>query len=219
MPIVFFMKGDQEETCSGFAIAPDIVLTNHHCIASAEQALAATLKFGYLADGEVRQVINGASLLLLSPEHDASFLHLSEPINAPFTMPPWRAGPPITGEPLALAQHPGNDILKVSDDKDCLVGEVKLDGRRRATVDFGHRCDTEGGSSGAMVVGRRKHCRQVIGLHHWGVANWAPGATNQAVRIDRLTAFLRDAAAQQKDVHLSEAAKGILSHLTLARCS
>lgn len=218
MPILFFMKGEKEESCSGFAVAANIVLTNHHCVSGDAQARAVTLKFGYRTDGNADQVIVGASVLLASPEHDATFLLLNEQIASNFIMPPWRDGPPVAGEPLAVVQHPGRATLRVSDDDDCRVGLTNLKGRRGAQVDFGHKCDTEGGSSGAMVVGKSPYCQQVVGLHHWGVANWNSKATNQAVRIDRLTSFLQGAKTQKRDSQLRIAANKILSLLTFARC-
>ena len=55
--------------------------------------------------------------------------------------------------------------------------------------DFGHRCDTLGGSSGAPVLDLQSG--RIVGLHHWGYLDSDPDPVNQAVHFRLILDDLR----------------------------
>jgi hypothetical protein len=63
--------------------------------------------------------------------------------------------------------------------QDCTVDGTSRSGVGGARSDFGHRCDTLAGSSGAPVIDLATGT--VLGLHHWGYLESDPEPVNQAV--------------------------------------
>ena len=82
---------------------------------------------------------------------------------------------PASGK-LFIIQHPGGDLKKVVQ-KDCEVTTRDAENRRGEQNDFGHKCDTEDGSSGSPVF---DSMHRVIGLHHLG---WRRTFRTGATRI------------------------------------
>ena len=104
----------------------------------------------------------------------------------------------------------------MSADLDCRVKDEIRRGRLD-DVDFGHHCDTGNGSSGSVVFSRHPDCLHIVGLHHWGIINYAADAQNQAVHGTRIKAFLHE----KKDNGSADekiAAEKILSAMKFEDC-
>jgi V8-like Glu-specific endopeptidase len=91
-------------------------------------------------------------------------------------------------ESLVLIQHPAGEFKQVSI-ADCRVAGVSRTGVAAAGTDFGHLCDSLGGSSGSPVVDGQTG--RVVGLHHWGFEEGAANPVNQAVHIGLVLDDLR----------------------------
>ncbi len=64
---------------------------------------------------------------------------------------------------------------------DCDVKKVSLRGAGDSPTDFGHLCESRGGSAGSPVLDRRTG--QVVGLHHLGMLPGSSDSVKQAVHI------------------------------------
>lgn len=203
--------GDGSEWGSGFLIGPRLLLTNNHVIGSVEDALKATVEFGYELDADGR--LKRSTRFRLTPQDgfvtsprsaldytivavaaasedgdralsDLGFLRLDP-----------RTGKTETGQYATIIQHPDartkrislreNKIVKYGDDAD----------PRRDNF-LWYSSDTAPGSSGAPVF---TDAWQVICLHHAGVPerriidgveHWAlaDGTTAPAAQASRLPA-------------------------------
>jgi V8-like Glu-specific endopeptidase len=61
---------------------------------------------------------------------------------------------------------------------------VARPGTGGGATDFGHLCDTLGGSSGSPVLDRQSG--RLVGLHHLGIPPGAADPVNQAVHIGQV---------------------------------
>jgi hypothetical protein len=87
----------------------------------------------------------------------------------------------VTQMPLAVVQHPQGLPKKAAFPPNCSVGSTSVAGVDDVLNDFGHVCDTLGGSSGSPVV--ESGAGTVVGLHHWRWPDGAKVPENQAVHI------------------------------------
>ncbi|MGX9574298.1 trypsin-like serine peptidase [Mesorhizobium sp. f-mel] len=191
---LFFQRDGLPRTCTGFLIGENTLLTNEHCINSADTCKSLTVVFGYERDasGQVRigQQFKCAAFdpQQSSFELDATILQLSGTPSATYgrvEVPDPDAS--ITG-PLTIIQHPGGEPKQVSF-IECSVMASQVDGRGPET-DFTHTCDTAGGSSGSPVFNAQG---RLIGLHHYGFAEghieeWDE---NRGVRFTRIREWLK----------------------------
>ena len=87
-----------------------------------------------------------------------------------------------------IIQHPGGEPKKFSLEG-CVVAGLQRAGASAEPTDFGHECDTKGGSSGSPVFDRTTG--RVVGLHHFGFREGLDEPVNQAVEIGRILGDLR----------------------------
>jgi len=98
-------------------------------------------------------------------------------------------------EPVRLVHHPRGERKQVSVTH-CEIDDVSFTGwTGRKATEFTHRCDSDGGSSGAPILDVEG---RLVGLHHLGY-NYSslcvPDQRNKAVHIDVILRFLE---AEQK---------------------
>lgn len=180
-----FVKDGLPYVCTGFMIAADKLMTNHHCVASQEVCGSTVAIFGYQYDEagvlnhgtqyECDEVVSKDSIL------DYSILRLR---GAPGSL--WGELELSTGEPqqdqqVYIVQHPAGEPKQISR-VDCRVSMAVADGLGQGT-DAAHVCDTLGGSSGSPVLDLN---HRVVGLHHFGVGQGAFWNQNRAVRMSRI---------------------------------
>ena len=88
-----------------------------------------------------------------------------------------------------IIQHPGGQPKQVSFFPNCAGATVTVPGRQTTDSDFGHVCDTLGGSSGSPVLDF--DTGQVVGLHHLGFREGIDKPENQAVHVKQILADLK----------------------------
>ena len=180
----FMLAGQGQATCTGFLVGRRLLLTNQHCITSAELA-SAVADFGYDDASRAPVRIRAEALIASSASLDYSLLLLArEPGPAYGRL--YVGSSPLSdeGHPLVIVQHPGGRPKQVSI-ADCRAAGVRRLGLAPGDFsDFGHLCDTLGGSSGSPVLDWNGG--RVVGLHHLGFREGSPEPVNQAVHLARV---------------------------------
>jgi V8-like Glu-specific endopeptidase len=207
--LLAFMRGDEEFSCTAWFISKRLLVTNHHCVDSEARARTLAVDVGYFEGALPSESFMGASFLFGSNGLDYAVIELKSDSALSVSPIAWRKGGARAVESIAIIQHPGGVPVKGAWDGECVVRSLRTAGRDGSQVDFGHRCDTEGGSSGGMVLGRSPGCAQIIGLHHWGVETYSPDAENQAVRIEDVYADIEQRTS--KEGREGEDAKRVLA--------
>lgn len=177
---------DANLSCSGFMVSVNHLLTNQHCIPTAATCSAVLVSFDW----------NPAAPDAVEPHRCRKIVAVSEALDFSLVELEWQPGgpaqrgsatlvarDPAPKEGLRIVQYPGLDEpIKVTND-DCGAATVPAASPvSGAHTDFGHNCDTKGGSSGSPVF---DGTFSVVGLHHWGFVWHEPGfdRTNRAVRM------------------------------------
>ncbi|HKY20157.1 MAG TPA: serine protease [Vicinamibacterales bacterium] len=203
----FMIEGQGQATCTGFMVGVRLMMTNEHCISNNVEAQTAIADFNYDSAGSNPTRVRVESLVVSNKGLDYSLLKLVA------------AGPPSTGRlffrppsdpavrqldiantaPLFIIQHPSGLPKQVSI-ADCGLSGERLAGVQPASqTDFGHTCDTLGGSSGSPVL--NWDTGRVVGLHHFGFHPGVRDPVNQAVHVDDILGHIKaNAAAEFKEV-------------------
>ena len=183
-----FMVPDGEALCTGFLVGADLLMTNQHCITSDEEAQSAVVEFGFDSDAAVPTRLQVTKVEATDFGLDYSLLRLSG-------APPSQFGRLHFGTALStkaalvIIQHPGGQPKQVSFFPNCAGATVTVPGRQTTDSDFGHVCDTLGGSSGSPVLDF--DTGQVVGLHHLGFREGIDKPENQAVHVKQILADLK----------------------------
>lgn len=184
-----FPVGDKLATCTGFMVTPDLLLTNHHCVSTIDTCFGTVAVFGYQRDalGRVTSTkqYDCIAVIKASKKLDYSLLRIDGSPGAPGEWGALQFNPSaalVDGQALYVVQHPAGEPKRVALDE-CNVSTLKASGALDALQsDFGHKCDTESGSSGSPVFDLSN---RVVGLHHLGfdgkVERWS--RENRAVYV------------------------------------
>ncbi|MET0649718.1 MAG: serine protease [Pyrinomonadaceae bacterium] len=173
-------------TCTGFLVSPRHLITNDHCPRSKSEITSAIVEFDYDDDFAATdrykltldqlprdKFLDFAVYRLDRDATSRSYLRLRDD-----------DGNLTDLRPLIIIQHPGGRPKRLASYKCNLT-------RPRSPVaprtDFGHLCDTEGGSSGSPVQNTRG---EVIGLHHFGYGDDDSQKINQAVKVGEILRFI-----------------------------
>jgi hypothetical protein len=196
----FMVPGEGQATCTGFLVGSRLLLTNEHCISNDAERASALADFNYDQPGPPPAGIRVQAIVAKDAGLDYSLLRLAaDPPAAAgrlyFAPDGWQWALPPARHPLVIVQHPSGRPKEVS------IADCQLAGLDRIGVtpgdasDFGHLCDTLGGSSGSPVMDWTTGL--VVGLHHFGFHPGSPDPVNQAVVHTRILAHVRasDAAA------------------------
>jgi V8-like Glu-specific endopeptidase len=182
-----FISGGRQFVCSGFLVTGDLLVTNEHCLGTPEIAMSAIADFGF--DGlDVNPLqVRVSKLEAVDVNLDYAVVRLAQ---APpgFGRVTIGATTVTDGQPLVIVQHPAGEPKQASID-DCVVKNPSTSGVGLQPTDFGHLCDTLGGSSGSPVLDRKSGA--VIGLHHFGFLDGVQDPVNQGVHISLVLADLK----------------------------
>lgn len=169
--------------CTGFMVSKDLMLTNDHCMKSKSEIRSALLDFDYLATVGTPRTEQISKEVARSENLDYALYRLKRKVDvAPLRLA--AANAPAVGDKqqLLIIEHPAGEPKQVSF-LDCIVRGTDVVGVAPGEMsDFGHRCDTLGGSSGSPVLDGLGS-GQVAGLHHFGFTPGVTDPVNQAVRI------------------------------------
>lgn len=194
----FMIAGEGQATCTGFLVGTRLLLTNEHCISGEAERSSALVDFDYDEPGPPPTGIRVLAVIATSAGLDYSLLRLSAdpPATAGrlyFAPDGWQWALPPARHPLVIVQHPSGRPKEAS------IADCQLAGLDRVGVtpgdrsDFGHLCDTLGGSSGSPVMDWTTGL--VVGLHHFGFHAGSRDPVNQAVVHTRILAHVRSADA------------------------
>ncbi|MBL1100685.1 trypsin-like peptidase domain-containing protein [Streptomyces coffeae] len=192
---VGLLRGPVEALGTGFLVAGDFVVTNHHVLPDAETAAAARIVLGYQErpDGE----IDGGRSFPLDPglgfatseDHDLTVVRSRDPLNAEWgalELAPSGAGTPHR---LNIVQHPAGGPKKVA-----LYHNVVSHSDENRLLYF---TDTLPGSSGSPAFDDQW---RVAAVHRAGGHLRSPDGTghvytNEGVPVRRLVELLATAAS------------------------
>ena len=174
-----FISEGRQFTCSAFLVGRDLLLTAQFCAPNADAAATALADFGFDAADATPTTVRISRLESASEAVDYALLRLAQ---APDGFGPATliADEITVGMPLVVIHHPAGGPKQAS--IECDVRKVAIRGPRTdVPTDFGHLCNTLGGSSGAPVLDARTG--HPIGLHHLGLAPDSSEGVKQAVAI------------------------------------
>jgi len=173
------------QRCTAFLVAPDVVMTNHHCIGEAWAAEGASVSFAKETDVPVaaQQRYTCDEFLTANEELDYALLRCTD-----------RPGDDVGVLGLDESEaHAGDDIYVLHQNCD-YYADRWCDPVKRYSPgelmhvynELRHSADTLGGSSGAPLLSSSSH--EVIGLHHVGLNNdgGGRGTGNLAVPMWRI---------------------------------
>jgi hypothetical protein len=163
---IYFQKPGTNagSNCTGFLIAPTLLVTNHHCIYLDSQLRTAYAAFNYETGEPTPPSLHIRLIEATNTALDYSLLRIDPP--APPIDPVKLASSAVhNGEPLVLIQHPNYQPKQIS--RNCSVEVDQTVGAQAGLFsDFFHICSSQGGASGSPVMDGSTG--QVVGLHHAG---------------------------------------------------
>jgi V8-like Glu-specific endopeptidase len=166
--------------CTAFLVSPNLMLTNNHCINTDAEMRSAFVEFDYDEAGSHVEKRRFKELVAHDENLDYALLRLKDTsTRAALTL---KAIDLAANKDLVIIEHPAGKLKRFSR-FDCKVTDTDLPGMGTGQTDFGHFCDTEGGSSGSPI--QDLSTGAVLGLHHLG---FQPGAgsgivVNRGVKI------------------------------------
>lgn len=172
-------------TCTATLIADNYLLTNHHCthgrdIVSRFSIIDMVLRMGYLSTDEAGEVFAVATNPVdLSEDLDYVVLQVEGSPGRTFGTINLQVRDPTPNEELYLIHHPAGGPQTLTR-KSCRL--VNISGSN--TDILRHRCDTSGGSSGALLFSDNDN--SAVGLHFAGSANPRANLPNSAKRLASL---------------------------------
>jgi hypothetical protein len=189
-------------TCTGFVVATDpavLFVTNDHCggnwrVSSDRWGSSicpnAVVDFSW-DDDPVSREYQCKDVVARSPEHDIAVLRL-EAVKKEAPPPPLiLRNTRLTDEAISIVHHPAAMTKQASTNCPAMTSAVAAVSTVDLARDFAHRCDTEGGSSGAAVLDVQG---RVVGVHHLGFQRPTPNSCdflNKAVHVGNLIDLLR----------------------------
>ncbi len=183
---------------TGFLVARDLIMTNHHVIKTAEQARAATFTFNYQLDADGKSYPASVA----HPKIDGLF-HADQALDfavvqvegVDASIPPLKLSSkvPTLTDAMTLIGHPSGHLKQVS--------------LRNNAVQFAdgrviqYTASTQPGSSGSPLFDRE--AIEVIGIHHSGGDLDDPGSGIHCFRNAGTTmrAVLEDLRAQAPEIY------------------
>jgi Trypsin-like peptidase domain len=199
------VNGFRVWSCSGFVVAnkPHVLfVTNDHCGSPWSDADRwangvcenAIVDFSWDGDPISREYL--CKHVWRDVGNDLAVLELASSIaEAPPNFLVLSAKPFKSGS-VTIIHHPASLAKRISQKCQTAVESEQAGNTVDVTRDFAHRCDTEGGSSGAPAFDENG---MVVGVHHQGFQLTSDGHCdmfNKAIKIEKLVEFLGVIGAQ-----------------------
>jgi endonuclease G len=168
--IVTKLSGGRVSYGTGFMVSPRLLMTNHHVLKSADDAVRSVVEFDYQRNRLSQPVavrmfkLDPAAFFLHDKDLDFALVAVaSGGVGRPLADYGWcpmikEEGKIVVGEPINIVQHPKGEMKQVIVRENRLVDLLDL---------YAHyEADTEPGSSGSPVFNNQW---EVVALHHSGV--------------------------------------------------
>jgi len=188
-------------SCTGFHVAPRVVITNAHCVSDRAAVESARVYFDYVKEPRPLSFVGVRRVVDISEAFDAALLELAS-LSDDSSVPTFR-GLSSSPKQLRLVQQFEGKHIQVSFDDECVSGS-KVSGpyyRNNSgslctleEIAFEHGCDTENRSSGSAVLDSPTGA--VVGLHFWGHEG-SKETLNRAIDIGPLACWILDSADSQ----------------------
>ena len=177
---------------TGFLVASDVLMTNHHVLEDANAAAETNVEFDYEYDAAgqikaaVRYRLDPGSLFETSGKLDFSLVRVrADPAKPPLQswgfLPTNSNADPTKGEHVVIVQHPNGGLKQIAMTENHVVNvEPPL---------LHYRTDTMAGSSGSPVFNDSWY---VVAIHHAGLADPRKGNAwrNEGILISAIRAAL-----------------------------
>jgi V8-like Glu-specific endopeptidase len=187
---LMFVSDEEEDekvfyTCTGFLVAPDLFMTNDHCPRSEKEIRSSVVEFDYDSEFARTKMYRLKREILRDEDLDFALYRLNKSVTDRTFLKLKDDDQNLeNNRPLLIIQHPGGRPKRLAA-FNCWVktSEESIE----PPSDFGHECDTEGGSSGSPVQTIEG---LVIGLHHYGFPTPPALQINQAIRMGAILKFI-----------------------------
>lgn len=174
-------------TCTGFLIGADLFLTNEHCPRSIQEQRSAIVEFDYDSESARTRIYRLKTRLERNEALDFAIYKLNRPLTDRSFLKLANDDQNLTNQkPLIIIQHPAGLPKRLA--------AFQCDVKTLATgvqpeTDFGHECDTQGGSSGSPIQNANG---LVVGIHHYGFNMALEPALriNQGVKMGAILSYL-----------------------------
>ena len=192
---------------TGFLIAPRLLMTNNHVLASIAEAMQAEAEFGYEhdLDGVLRYPVSfhldPHSVFVTSPALDVTLVAVAPLADngRPIDRYGWvplipTTGKVVDGEAVSIVQHPNGDPKQIAIHASQVLKIAESEPGGELSNFIHYSTDTEPGSSGSPVFNDQWH---VVALHHKAVPAPKQSAdaptewiANEGVRISAISRWL-----------------------------
>ncbi|MBI2521166.1 MAG: trypsin-like peptidase domain-containing protein [Bdellovibrio sp.] len=180
-----------ESRCTGFLIGEDVLMTNHHCVTTAADAVGAKANFGH-ETGQAGEALTFTcdEFIGNNEEFDFALLRCKGKPGRTLGVVTLSGQNLQTGDKIYVVQQNCDYYLNRKCDwsKKYARGTIK---GTNSDGDYKHDADTLGGSSGSPVFSEASNL--VVALHHAGYGNngLGRGVENYAVPMSKVVAKLR----------------------------
>jgi len=192
-----FSTGREYKSCTGFMISDDLMMTNAHCINSTERCRSAVVTFGYRLNMDFTWARRSQyrCVTLVGPANNALDMAIIRLTGDPGRTEVWGKLTPALSSagPLFMIQHPERQPQQISREACDIATPSAVGNDPTLQTDFGHTCDTLGGSSGSPLVNA---AGAVVGLHHLGFIKPGPAPWNNQNRAVKIKYIIDHLAAR-----------------------
>jgi len=172
--------------CTGWLVGRNLLLTNHHCIASlsdvqntdfefmAEENVCSSSRDGSWFSHRSTAIHDGVALVAKDSANDFALIRMESNLGDTYGYFELDNREPDVGEAIYIPQHPGGRPKEIAiyDSNEsggsCKVKQFHRGGCTGSAHAVRYSCDTEGGTSGSPVVSDSTN--KVIALHNCGGA-------------------------------------------------
>lgn len=188
--LTFITDDDNEPAwCTGFLVAPDLFITNEHCPRSPKEMRRSIVEFDFDTETALTKIFKLKTELARNEDLDFALYRLNKPVSDRDFLKLKDDDQSLSNEkPLIVIQHPAG-LPKRLASLQCQTKTLTT-GQMDPATDFGHQCDTQGGSSGSPV---QDVMGMVIGIHHYGFPSTAKPSeqVNQAVKMGEILKLIK----------------------------
>jgi len=184
----FIGDNGRRYVCTGFLISADVFVTNEHCPETESEWRSSLVDFDFNSALARPETLRFSERIGADRNLDVAIYRLERKLDGRQPLKPAVAA--LAEEhSLFIIQHPGGEPKQISR-IECRVQGVDLAGVSSRKTDFGHLCDTLGGSSGSAVMSASS--KQIIGLHHLGFVSTSQQPVNRAVKMSLILEWIAE---------------------------